>query len=128
LLRETELADEPRCLTVSGDDKIYVGMREHVEVYGGKGKRLAAWASLGKEAVLTSIAAARNDVFVADAGNRVVVRYDTSGKVVNRVGERDEQRNIPGFVIPSPYFDVAVAPDGLLRVVNPGGQSGSASH
>ena len=27
---------------------------------------------------------------------------------------------IPGFIVPSPYFDVAVAPDGLLRVVNPG--------
>ncbi|MHC4616915.1 MAG: NHL repeat-containing protein [Planctomycetota bacterium] len=120
LLSEVELPDAARCLTVSRDDKIYVGMREHVEVYDVKGKRLASWASLGKEAVLTSIAVAENDVFVADAGNRIVVHYDASGKVINRIGARDERRNIPGFVIPSAYFDVAVAPDGLLRVVNPG--------
>jgi hypothetical protein len=120
LLGDVELADAPRCLTVSGDDRIYIGMKEHVEVYDGTGKRLASWASLGNEAVLTSIAVAETDVFVADAGNRIVVHYDDGGKVINRIGARDEQRNIPGFVIPSPYFDVAVAPDGLLRVVNPG--------
>ena len=38
----------------------------------------------------------------------------------NRIGHRDADRNIDGFVIPSPYFDLAVAADGLLRVVNPG--------
>ena len=40
--------------------------------------------------------------------------------VARRIGEKDENRNIPGFVIPSPYFDLAVGRDGLLRVVNPG--------
>jgi hypothetical protein len=39
---------------------------------------------------------------------------------LGRIGQKDESRNIRGFIIPSPYFDVAVAPDGLLRVVNPG--------
>ena len=36
------------------------------------------------------------------------------------IGKRDPSRGIAGFVCPSPYFDVAVAPDGLLRVANPG--------
>lgn len=117
---DIKLADMPRCLTVTDDGKIYVGMTEHVEVYDGRGKRLAAWQSLGDDAVLTSIAVSKSDVFVADAGNRIVIHYDTAGKLINRIGAKDEDKHIPGFVVPSPYFDLAVARDGLLRVTNPG--------
>ena len=120
LLNVIELTDIPRCLTVSDDGKIYVGMTNHVEVYGQQGKYLASWDSLGERAVLTSIAVSKSDVFVADAGNRIVLRYDTAGRLINRIGAKDKERNIPGFVIPSPYFDLAVGRDGLLRVVNPG--------
>jgi len=120
LLDEIELTDAPRCLTVADDDKIYIGITNHVEVYGQQGKRLASWDSLGERAVLTSIAVSKSDVFVADAGNRIVLRYDITGRLINRIGAKDKERNIPGFVIPSPYFDLAVGRDGLLRVVNPG--------
>lgn len=120
LLGEIKLADMPRCLTVTGDGKIYVGMKDHVEIYDGQGTRLAAWENLGNDAVLTSIAVSKNDVFVADAGNRIVHRFDKTGKLINRIGAKDKDRNIPGFFIPSPHFDLEVAPDGLLRVVNPG--------
>ncbi|MHC4622814.1 MAG: NHL repeat-containing protein [Planctomycetota bacterium] len=117
---ELTLPDTPHCLAVAGDGRIYVGMEDHVEVYDGQGKRLAVWPTAGEDAVLASIAVGRNDVFVGDAGNRVVTRYDTSGEVIRHIGRKDAGRNIPGFVVPSPYLDVAIAPDGLLRVVNPG--------
>lgn len=115
-----EIAGAPRCLTVADDGEIYIGVGDHVEVYDGRGKRLASWGSLGEKALLTSIAVFKNDVFAADAGNRIVVRYDLAGKVVNRIGKKDPDRNVPGFVVPSPYFDLAVPKDGLLRVVNTG--------
>lgn len=115
-----DLASAPGCVTVSDDGKIFIGLKDHVEVYDAAGKKLAAWSGLGDNAVLTSIAVYRNDVFVADAGNRIVRHYDITGKLVNRIGGKNPDKNIPGFVIPSPYFDLAVAPDGLLRVVNPG--------
>jgi hypothetical protein len=129
LLNEIELSGAPRCLAVeslytangaSDNLKIYVTMMEHVEIYNGRGKLLSRWQSLGDDAVLTGIAVSKNDVFVADAGNRVILRYDKTGKIIKRIGRKDEDRNIPGFVIPSPYFDVAVGRDGLLRVTNPG--------
>jgi hypothetical protein len=120
LLSEFKVAGAPRCLAVADDGKFYVGMKDHVEVYNGKGKRLAAWQSLGDDAVLTSIAVSQNDVFVADAGNEIVLHYDASGNLIKRIGEKDKDRNIPGFVVPSPYFDLAIGRDGLLRVVNPG--------
>ncbi|UCG48840.1 MAG: hypothetical protein JSU94_03480 [Phycisphaerales bacterium] len=115
-----ELAAEPRSLAVSGDRTIYVGFKDHVELYDRDKHQLAVWDSLGHKAVISSIAVAGDDVFVADAGNRMVIRYDRAGKVVNHIAKRDPARNVPGLVIPSPYCDVAVSKDGLLRVVNPG--------
>jgi hypothetical protein len=120
LLSEIKLAAEPSCLTVVADGTMYIGLKDHVEVYDAQGQRQANWDSLGTDAILTSVAASGDNVFVADAGNRVVVRYDTAGKIIGHIGKKDSTRNVPGFVIPSPYFDVAVPRDGLLRVVNPG--------
>ena len=120
IIGETELAAEPGCLAVLADGTIYVGLKDHVEIYDAQGQRQGSWDSLGPEAHLTSIVVSDGNVFVADAGNRVVVRYDTSGNLVDYIGKKDSSRNVPGFVIPSPYFDLAVSEDGLLRVVNPG--------
>jgi hypothetical protein len=118
-LRDISLSHEPCCVTVD-DDAVYVGLRDHIEVFDSSGRPQAVWPALPADAVITSMAVYKDNVFVADAGRRVVLHYDRQGNLVNRIGEKDEQRNIPGFVIPSPYFDLAVAPDGLLRVVDPG--------
>ena len=120
LQREIEVADAPRCLTVAADGTIYIGLKDHVEVYDAQGQRQASWESLGLDAILTSIAVTKDKVFVADAGNRVVIRYDLAGNLIKTIGQKDADRNIPGFVVPSAYFDLAVSRDGLLRVVNPG--------
>jgi hypothetical protein len=69
---------------------------------------------------LTSIAAAEEDVFVADAGNRVVLRYNTEGKLSGRIGDPDPNHNSRAFAIPSPYFDVAVTGSEVVSVANPG--------
>ena len=114
------LSGEPRCLTIAEDGKIYVGVGDHVEILGADGQRVASWGPLGDEAVLTSIAQHESDVFVADAGHRIVLCYDTAGTLVGPIGEKNPDKNIPGFVIPSPHFDLAVSRDGLLRVANPG--------
>ena len=119
LERVISLSGGARCVAVSGDGKIYVGVGDRVEVFDMAGQRLAAWEGLGERSFPTSIALAKNDVLVADAGNAVVLRYDLTGRLVNRIGEKDPDRNIPGIHVPSPYFDLALAPDGLLRVVSP---------
>ena len=119
-LGEIKLNDTPRCLTVTADGTIYAGLKEHVEVYDAQGQRQASWDSLGQDAIFTSIVVSEDNVLVADAGHRIVIRYDTAGNIINKIGKKDSIRNIPGFVIPSPYFDIAVPRDGLLRVVNPG--------
>jgi hypothetical protein len=119
-LGEIKLDDMPRSLTVTQDGTIYAGLSDHVELYDPQGQQQASWESLGKDAILTSIAVSGDDVFVADAGHRIVIHYDTKGGIIIKLGRKDNARNIPGFVIPSPYFDLAITKDGLLRVVNPG--------
>jgi len=120
LVDTIELASEPQCLTIWDDGTIYVGMKDHVEALDAQGKVLASWEPLGDEAVLTSIARHKDAVLVADAGHRIVLRYDTAGTLIDHIGEKDPDRNIPGFMVPSPHFDLAVGRDGMLRVVNPG--------
>jgi hypothetical protein len=120
ILSEIKLSDSATCLTIADNGNIYVGMKEHVEIYDQQGKSISKWNSLGQSAFITSIAVHGDDVFVADASGRVVQRYNSSGKFINSIGKRNPDKGISGFIIPSPYFDLAVASDGLLRVVNPG--------
>ncbi len=110
----------PECMAVSPDGKLLLAWRNHVEVWDARGTRLSVWPDLGERACLTSIAADDKHVFVADAGNRVVLRYDPDGKLLGRIGEADPARNIPGLNVPSPYLDVAFDAMGSLWVVNPG--------
>ena len=119
-ISEIDLGSAARCVAEAGDGTIYAGVRDHVEVFDRKGKRLATWDSPGKRTWLTGLAVGENDVFAADAGNRVVLRYDKSGKLAGRIGERNKERNVPGLVMPSPYLDVVLGRDGLLRVNNTG--------
>jgi hypothetical protein len=119
-ISEFALEGEVQCLAATAGGTLYIGLRDHIEVYDRKSKRCATWAAAGKRAYFTSVAASENDVFVADAGSREVLHYDPAGKLKGKIGEKNEQQKSPGFIVPSPFFDVEIAPDGLLRVTNPG--------
>lgn len=107
-----------QCLAVDGVGTIYAGHADHVGVYGEQGQEVAQWPSLGPNAVLTSIAAVGTDLYVADAGNRVVWRLNRRGTVMRRIdGHRD---GAGGFLIPSPHFDVAIGATDEPWVVDPG--------
>ncbi len=112
------------CLAVAGPSqavpgRVYVGLKDHLELWHPDGTPQAVWPSLGARAVLTSIALVGNEVFVADAGTQMVHRLDHQGTRLGRIGQRDEHGR-GGFVVPSPFFDVAPAPGGMLYITNPG--------
>ncbi len=119
-LGEITTTGQVRCVAIAADGTVFAGVKDHVEVFDTKLKRVATWDAPPGKPLVTGIAVAESDVFVADAGNRIVWRCDRSGKLGRRIGEKDTARNIPGFVVPSPYFDVEIGADGLLRVTNPG--------
>ena len=111
---------EPRALDVAADGTVYVALIEKVLVYDRAGQLVAAWKQPDARSYLTCVDVAGDSVWVADAGQRVILHYDTAGQVTGRIGEADEARGIPGLVVPSAYLDVAAGADGNLRVSNPG--------
>ncbi|MCW5553002.1 MAG: hypothetical protein KIS67_12685 [Verrucomicrobiae bacterium] len=117
---EIALTEPARALTVSEEGLIYIGLRDHIEVFDAKGQRQATWDSPARKTWFTGLALVKDEVIAADAGNRVLLRYDRAGKLLDRLGARDRERNVPGFTVPSPHLIVRLAPDGLLRVNNPG--------
>jgi len=109
------LDGEPTCVALGPGGAVIVGMVDHVDVVDPATGNADSWADLGSQAIVTSVACGPSGVYVADAGNRMVLRFDPRGKLLGRFGK--------GFVVPSPYFDVAVAADGTLWAANPGSQS-----
>lgn len=120
VVRRIELGSEPTCLGIDLDGTIIVGLTDHLGFMDSYGVVTAEWKKPAETALLTSVAVDKDHVYAADALNKVVWRFDRQGNVLNQIGKKDEDRNIPGLVIPSPYFDIAIYSDGLLRVVNPG--------
>lgn len=116
-------AGTARCLAVDENRDCYLGMTDHIEVYDSNGVKKVHGESLGEKSIITSIAISKESIFAADAGNRIVWRFDKSGQRKKRIGEKNEAKDVPGFVIPSPYFDVAIDPDGFLWAVNTGRHS-----
>jgi len=108
------------CVSVDKAGNLLLGMQDHVEIWTPAGKQLSKWKSFGPDAVITSIATKDDNVFIADAGQKVVYRCDTKGNLLNKIGLKDPATGVPGFIIPSPYFDLGISNDGNLWVVNPG--------
>lgn len=119
-LKETiELNVAPFCLA-STEKRFYIGTRDRIVITDKKGAVQTVWPSLGENAWITSLAVDDEHVYIGDAGQRIVWCYDLTGTFIRRIGDRNPEKNIPGFVVPGPYFDLAMAPDGLLRIANPG--------
>lgn len=119
LRTEVELTAAPRCLHVSAEADLFIGFEDRFDVYDLDGNRRHGTPSFGERTYLTSIATYGDSVYAADAGNREVIVCDREGRVQTRFGKIGDGAN-PGFAVPSPYFDLAVTPEGKLWIANPG--------
>lgn len=115
-----EIEGAPDCLAEGPDGRLYFGMRDRIAVCDAQGQFLEAWEDFGPRAWITSIAVDDRNLYAADAGQRVIHRLDLSGALLGKIGERDTAQDIPGFIVPSPYFEVLLDPSGGLWAVNPG--------
>jgi hypothetical protein len=120
VLGNLSIKGTPTCLAADDTGRVFVGFKDHVEIFGTDGKLAVSWKPLGERAYITGITLHGQDVWVADAGRRVVVRCDLEGKVLGELGRRDDGRGVPGLTIPSPHLDVAMGSDGLVWTVNTG--------
>lgn len=129
---ELPVGGEPSCLAIAPvTGTICVGLRDRVERYSGS-EQLPALVPEGPRTWITSVATTGSETFVADAGNRRILRYDASGAPLGEIAGMDQERGIPPLAAPSPHLDLEFAPpaadDGLwapseLIVANPGHRS-----
>jgi len=120
LLKEINTESNALCITVDEGENIFLGAKDHIEIWSSDGNKKDTWEILNPKVIITSIAISDSSVFVADAGNKIVYHYDMEGNIKNEIGRKDSLAGIQGFIIPSPYFDLAIGRDGELWVVNSG--------
>ena len=118
-----DLTDTANCVTVDANNEIWIGMLHSVASFDQEGTLLKQWNSFGGRSVITSLAVSGETVYVADAGNRIVYQCNKNGQILSKIGEKDTTKGVPGYVIPSPYFDLALDDNNFLWVVNPGRHS-----
>jgi sugar lactone lactonase YvrE len=114
VVMELQTAEPVRCVAVDADGTMYLGVLNKVEKRDPTGKFLAVWGAERKmltNSHITGIAIHGALIAAADAGSRKVRLFAADGDPVDE---------LEGFVIPSPYFDCAFGPDGVLYVTHTG--------
>ena len=118
-LAKSSLPKSPQCVTASSSG-IFIGFANYIAQYNLDGLLLKSWKPLGDSTFITSIAVQDCNVFAADAGKRRVLKYMTNGELAGSFTGKRDSADLHGFIIPSPYFDLAINSFGELWVVNPG--------
>lgn len=121
-LSKTDFDKPAHNVGVGPDGTAYVSLMDHIEVVDANGTKKASWPKPGPSAWITSIAASDKEVYAADFGYKTVYRMDLSGKVLGILGELGPQPGTGKYEVPSPYFDVVIAPDGRPWVAHVGKQ------
>jgi hypothetical protein len=101
-------------LSDSGDT-LFASTNEQILVLNSSGRVLNEWGPFEDSCLITSVSSNKHFVAVADAGNKMVLILDKGGEVKKIIGQNDRQ-----FVLPSPFFDVALDNDNNLFVANTG--------
>ncbi|MGI6339830.1 MAG: hypothetical protein ACOXZV_10725 [Bacteroidales bacterium] len=102
-LWSVETEENITALAVSGDT-VFAASRELIYLISNSGKLIVEWGPYEADCLITSVSASPRNVVFADAGNKRIFVLNKGGEVVAMMGQGDER-----FVIPSPYFDVAVS-------------------
>lgn len=96
-------------------DSVFASTMELILVISSGGKIKGEWGPFEDKGIITSVASNSSYVAFADAGNRIIFILDKTGDVKRMIGQNDGQ-----FIVPSPYFDVALSPENTLFVANTG--------
>ncbi len=119
-VKRIAITGTPTCMALAPNGDLVLGIRDYVAIVSKADAMQVDWPPLDGRAHITSLAVNNEDIFVADAGNRVVLRFGRDGLLKAKIGEADPSRDVPGLLVPSPYLDVAFDADGALWVANPG--------
>ena len=101
-------------LSISGDT-IFASTQDMIFLFNTEGKMFEEWGPYEDNSIITSLSSNKSYLAFADAGNRMVFVLTKDGRVKSMMGKSGEQ-----FIIPSPYFDLALDNDNALFISNPG--------
>ena len=96
-------------------DTIFATTMELILVVSSAGEIKEEWGPFEDNGIITSVTSNSSYVAFSDAGNKMVFVLDKKGVVKTLIGQSGEQ-----FILPSPYFDVALGDDNNLYVANTG--------
>jgi hypothetical protein len=109
-----KMSSRINALSADGDT-IYASSAELIYLITNGGKILSEWGPYEANSIITSISASGDHIAFADAGIKRVFILNKKGAVISMIGQSDNR-----FIIPSPYFDVALFNANLLFVANTG--------
>lgn len=116
LLRQWSSKKPGYSVAVDHRGRVWVGQDQQVEIFDPPNAP-TLWRDEPRLGLVTAIAFAADDVFLADANARCIHRYDMAGSFRNDIGD---QHRKGGFHIPNGVVDFAVDEQGILHVANPG--------
>lgn len=111
----TVSVEHPVTAVACSGDSVFAALTDLILVISKDGKQLNEFGPYEKNAIITSLAAGRDFIAIADAGNRTIYLIDKGGEVKKMIGRNDNQ-----FVIPSAYFDVSFNANNELYAANTG--------
>ena len=100
-------------LSVSGDT-VFASTTETILLISVSGTLITEWGPYESNSIITSVYSGKQYLVFADAGNKLVYILKKNGELHSMLGQAEEK-----FVVPSPYFDVALSDD-LLFIANTG--------
>jgi hypothetical protein len=94
---------------------LYAAVQGTILVLNFKGEKVDEWGPFEENSMITSLSVNDKYVAFADASNKTVFVLDKNGVVKSLIGNSE----VP-FIIPSPYFDVALGADNIIYIANTG--------
>ncbi len=107
--------DKPVTAISTSGDTIFTATTETIRLLNSEGRKIGEWGPFEDSAMITSLSANKSFVVFADAGNKVLMVLDKKGNLKSMIGKSGEP-----FILPSPYFDVAIDAANFIYVANTG--------
>ena len=96
-------------------DTVFAASVENIFLVSNNGRMITEWGPYEANSIITSVSAGRKYIAFADAGSKRVFIIRKDGEVISMLGQGNDE-----FIIPSPYFDVALSGEDLVFAANTG--------
>jgi len=117
-INEFPISPDARALAVN-PYKIAVAYKQTIVTYNHLGEMLSTTKVLSDSSVFASIAFWNDKIMVTDAGKRRIYGFEGTELVLEIEGVSGA-KNLHGFIVPSPYFELAVNAGNEFWCTNPG--------